>query len=238
MKAKASTPREYLASLDPERKKAIQAIRKVINDNIDKRVKEVMTYGMLGWVVPHSVYPDGYHCDPKTPLPFANLASQKNHIGIYLFCIYGNPKAIARFEKAWKATGKKLDMGKSCIRIKKLEDLPMDVLADALREMTVDDFIAHYESNVMSNTARKQKAGKKTAAKKKASKKTAKKATSKKKPARKKPAAKKAPARKKTTKKKATKKAATRKTTAKKKATRKVAKKTTARKKAGTTRKR
>ncbi len=165
MQSKATTVKEYLASLDPDRRKTVQAIRKVINANKDARIKEVMSYGMIGWVVPHSVYPDGYHCDPKTPLPFANLASQKNHIGIYLFFVYGNNGELATFTQEWKATGKKLDMGKSCVRVKKLEDVPLDVLGAAVKRMTVDLFVEHYEGALAAAAAGKKKAAKKVAKK-------------------------------------------------------------------------
>ena len=193
MQSKATTVTEYLKGLDPDRKKAITAIRKVIKANLDPKVKETMTYGMIGYVVPLNVYPDGYHCNPETPLPFANLASQKAHMGIYLFCIYGNPEEKARLEKEWKATGKKLDMGKSCIRVKKLEDVPLDVLGAAVKRMTVAKFIEQYERDIPASARKKaakkvakkpaaKKASKKVTAKaaaKKAAKKTAKKTTKK-----------------------------------------------------------
>lgn len=143
---KPTTPQEYLDRLPPDRRKTIAAIRKTINARRDKRTKEGIQYGMIGWMVPHSVFPAGYHCDPAQPLPFVSVASQKNHIGIYLFCLYTDEEAMARFVEEWKATGKKLDMGKSCIRVKSLEDLPMDVLGDAIARMDCDTFIAQYES--------------------------------------------------------------------------------------------
>lgn len=173
MQSKATTVAEYLKGLDPDRRKAITAIRKVLKDNLDPKIKEMMTYGMIGYVVPHSVYPDGYHCNPDTPLPFANLASQKSHMGLYLFCIYGNPKEKARLEKEWKATGKKLDMGKACIRFKKLEDVPMDVLGAAIKRITVAKFVEQYEKDVPASARSKKKMAKKPAAKKAAAKKPA-----------------------------------------------------------------
>ena len=213
--SKPTTPKQYLDALPADRKKAIQAIRKTINTHRDTRLKEGIQYGMVGWFVPHSVYPDGYHCDPAQPLPFASVASQKNHIGIYLFCLYTDEKEQARFVKAWKATGKRLDMGKSCIRVKILEDIPMDVLGEAISRMDCDKFIGVYESQFgAANKATRKKAAKKagskkTVAKKTASKKVAKKSTSTKagvkKTASKKAASSKPPT-KKTTKKKTTKK--------------------------------
>lgn len=202
MKNKATTPAEYLASLPDDRRKALEAVRKVIRKNLPKGYAEGIQYGMLGYFVPHSVYPDGYHCDPKQPLPFASIASQKNHMGIYLMCIYSSPEREKWFRKAWTATGKKLDMGKSCVRFKKLEDVPLDVVGEAIRRVPVKDYIAQYEAVL--KTVGKRPAKKKTAAKKSTKKKSsAKKATTKK------VAAKKSTA-KKSTKKTARKKATTR----------------------------
>lgn len=184
MQSKAPTVAAYLKSLPDDRRKALQAIRKVVNDNLDPKVKEAMAYGMPGWVVPLSVYPDGYHCAKDTPLPFASLASQKNHMALYLFCVYSVPGEAERLAKEWKATGKKLDMGKSCLRFKSLDDVPLDVIGKAVKRMTLKKFIAGYEEALAGTSAgRKKAAPKKTAAKKKAAKKPA---------ARKKPAAKKA----------------------------------------------
>ena len=180
MQSKASTVSEYVAELPEDRRVAIEAIRKTIKKNLDKRFKEGMQYGMIGYFVPHSVYPDGYHCDPRQPLPFAGLASQKNHIGIYLMCIYGDEKHQKWFQGAWKKTGKKLDMGKACIRCKNLDGVALDVIGEAIRRVSVDDYIATYESNIKSSTAKrkstsagvKKKApARKTSAKKKATRK-------------------------------------------------------------------
>ena len=172
MQSKAETVTEYLAELPEDRRVAIEAIRKVIKKNLDKRFKEGMQYGMIGYFVPHSVYPDGYHCDPKQPLPFAGIASQKNHIGIYLMCIYMDPKQDQWFRQAWTKTGRKLDMGKSCIRCKNLEGVALDVVGEAIKRVTADDYIAGYESIIKSSGV-KRKPAKKTAAKKKAVKKSA-----------------------------------------------------------------
>jgi len=172
MQSKAKTIKEYLAALPEDRRLAIEAIRKVIRKNMDKAFEEGIQYGMLGYYLPHSKYPDGYHCDPKQPLPFAALASQKNHIGLYLFCIYTDPTESAKFQKAWTASGKKLDMGKSCVRVKKLEDIPLDVLGSTFARITAKKFVASYEKS-LGATAKKRKSAKKT------TKKTAKKATKK-----------------------------------------------------------
>ena len=216
MQNKAATVAAYLKSLPEDRRKALQAIRKVVNDNLDPKVKEAMAYGMPGWVVPLSVYPDGYHCAKDTPLPFASLASQKNHMALYLFCVYSVPGEAERLAEEWKAAGKKLDMGKSCLRFKKLEDVPLEVIGKAVKRMTLKKFIAGYEEALAGTSAgRKKAAAKKGAAKKKAAKKPA----TKKAPARKvaKKASKKAPAR---AKKASAKKAASRKAPARKKTTR------------------
>ncbi|MEL6713014.1 MAG: DUF1801 domain-containing protein, partial [Planctomycetota bacterium] len=145
---KPTTVAEYLDSLPPDRREAIEAVRAVVNENIDPQVKEAISYGMLGWVVPHAVYPAGYHCSPELPLPFASLASQKNHMALYLFCVYCDPDTVEWLKTAWKATGKRLDMGKSCLRFKKLEDVPLDVVAEVVRRMTVEHFVEAYEAGL------------------------------------------------------------------------------------------
>ncbi|UYV13724.1 MAG: DUF1801 domain-containing protein [Phycisphaera sp.] len=143
---KPTTIAAYLKALPADRREALEAIRAVVNKNIDTKFAEGMQYGMPAWFVPHSVYPAGYHCDANQPLPFASVASQKNHIGIYLFCIYQDDELREWFVDAWKASGKKLDMGKSCIRVKKLEDVPLDVLGKAVKKMKAKGFIEHYDS--------------------------------------------------------------------------------------------
>ena len=135
----------------------------MIRKNIDKKFEEGLQYGMLGYYLPHSVYPDGYHCDARQPLPFASLASQKNHIGIYLFCVYTSPEAQDWLVREWKKTGKKLDMGKSCIRIKKLEDVPLDVLGKLIKRIKAKDFVASYEASLAGSKSAKKKATKKKA---------------------------------------------------------------------------
>lgn len=151
MQSKAATVEQYLAELPHDRRGAIQAVRQVILDNIDPTFEERMGYGMPGWVVPHSVFPAGYHCDPKQPLPYAGLASQKGHMSLYLMGLYTGPASIGLmhwFHDAWAKTGKKLDMGKACIRFKKLEDLPLDVIAEAIRRVPAKAFIAAYEAGM------------------------------------------------------------------------------------------
>jgi hypothetical protein len=146
MQSKAKTVPEYLKALPEDRRKALTALRKVIVANLDEAYVEGMSYGMISYCVPLSVYPAGYHVDPKQSLPFACLSSQKNHMAMYLMCIYGSPVEEAWFRAAWAKTGKRLDMGKSCVRFKKLEDLPLDVIGEAIRRMPAKKYIANYEA--------------------------------------------------------------------------------------------
>ena len=149
MPSKAQTAAEYLKELPEDRRKVIKKIRAVINKHLPKGFKERMSYGMLGWVVPHSIYPDGYHCTPELPLPFLNLASQKNYVALYHMGLYADKKTYDWFVKEYAArVPSKLDMGKSCIRFKKLDDIPYDLIAELMEKFTVDDWIALYESAI------------------------------------------------------------------------------------------
>lgn len=149
MQSTAKTPAEYVNSLPEERKIVIENIRKTVLDNLPKGFEETMSYGMLGYVVPHSVYPDGYHCDPKTPLPFISVASQKNFIAFYHMGIYADENLlnwfVAQYPKHCKT---KLDMGKSCIRFKKMNDIPLELLGQLVTKMSVQDWISLYEKNL------------------------------------------------------------------------------------------
>ena len=139
----------YIAALTEERQKAMKKLRKVLKQNLPKGFKETITYGMPGYVVPHSKYPDGYHCDPKLPVPFISMASQKNFIALYHMGLYANPKLLAWFKAQWpKHVSTKLDMGKSCIRFKKVEQIPYDLIAELAAKITVDDWIKLYDKNV------------------------------------------------------------------------------------------
>jgi len=171
-----TTVAQYLKSLPPDRRTALQAIRETIRANIGPGLKEGIQYGMIGYFVPHSVYPPGYHCNPSEPLPFAGIASQKNHMALHLFCIYTNPSERERFVAEWKKTGKKLDMGASCVRFKKLDDVPLEVVGRAIKRITLKKFIAAYESAI---PASKRKPPTKKQAAKKTTKKVAKKKTAK-----------------------------------------------------------
>lgn len=151
MQSKAATVQEYLSSLPADRRAAIERVRNVILENLDADYEEGMSYGMIGYHVPHRVFPAGYHCDPKKPLLFAALASQKNFMSVYLMGLYsGTPDGhdvspLGRwFNEAWAKSGKRLDKGKSCIRFKKIDDLALDVLGEAIRRMPAKVYIDHY----------------------------------------------------------------------------------------------
>ncbi|MEZ6235542.1 MAG: DUF1801 domain-containing protein [Phycisphaerales bacterium] len=148
MQSKAATVEQYLAELPPERRESIQSVREVILRNLGAGYKEGMAYGMIGYVVPHSIYPPGYHCDPKLPLTFASLASQKNYMAVYIMSLYGPGSDEAWFRDAWAATGKKLDMGKCCVRFRTLDDAALGVIGEAIRRMPVERWIEFYEKGL------------------------------------------------------------------------------------------
>ena len=174
MQSKAKTVNQYLAELPADRREVMKAVRAVVLKNLPKGYVESMQYGAIGYFVPHSIYPPGYHCDPTQPLPFAGLASQKNHMAIYLMCIYSDAGHDAWFREAWAKTGKKLDMGKSCVRFKKLDDVALNVIGQAIRRVPVKKFIAFYESAIPASrrsAATKKATRKKVTTKKKTRKK-------------------------------------------------------------------
>lgn len=148
MQSKALTVEAYLKELDPARAAVVDAVRAVILKNLGKGLEERMSYGMIGYCVPHTVYPAGYHCDPSQPLPYAGLAAQKNAYSLYLMSIYGSQKQREWFIQAWEKTGKKLDMGKSCIRFKSLDQVPLEVVGEAIRRVSAEQHIAEYEKNI------------------------------------------------------------------------------------------
>lgn len=151
MQIKATTPEEYIAQLPEERQAVIEKLRKILLENLPDGFEERISYGMLGYVVPHSIYPDGYHCDPKLPLPFINLASQKNYVALYHSGIYANQELLEWFKEEYpKHCKTKLDMGKSCIRFKKIDQIPYDLVKELSAKMTVDSWIELYEANVKS----------------------------------------------------------------------------------------
>ncbi len=147
MQSKAKTVDEYITEIPADRQKAMQELRKVIKKNLSKGFQESMNYGMIGYAVPHSKYPAGYHCNPSDPLPFMAVASQKNSINIYHMGVYADPRLLKWFQEAHaKASPKKLDMGKSCIRYKKPEDIPFQLIGELAAKMTMEQWIALYES--------------------------------------------------------------------------------------------
>ena len=139
----ASTVAQYLAALPADRRAAISAVRDAINENLPNGYEEGMQFGMIGYYVPLERYPDTYN---GQPLGIASLANQKRHVSLYLMGIYANDFDARWFKEAWQATGKRLDMGKSCVRFKTIDDVPLDVIGAAIARTTVDDFIAAYES--------------------------------------------------------------------------------------------
>ena len=153
MQSSAKTVQDYLLELPADRREAINAVRQVILAHLPKGYEECMSYGMIGYVVPHSLYPQGYQCNPKVPLPFVNLGSQKGHMAMHLMCCYGDAELKAWFEKAWKETGKKFDMGGGCVRFKKLEDVPLEVVGQLIASLPVEVYIRRIEKVFAENVA-------------------------------------------------------------------------------------
>ena len=148
MQSKATSVETYIKELPPERQEPIKKLRAIIKKNIPKGFKEEMGYGMMGYVVPHSIYPAGYHCTPELPLPFLSVASQKNFIAVYHMGIYADKKLLDWFTDAYAKTGLgKLDMGKSCMRFKKADKIPYELIGELDSKMTVEDWIKMYEKN-------------------------------------------------------------------------------------------
>lgn len=146
---RATSIEEYLDRLPEDRRKVIEEIRKVIKKNIPKGFKEEMSYGMIGYIVPFSKYPDGYHCDPTLPLPFLGFASQKNFISFYHFAMYADKKLLDWFVKEFPKHSKaKLDMGKSCVRFKKINEIPYKLIGELVSKMSVDEWIKVYEKGI------------------------------------------------------------------------------------------
>lgn len=156
MTSKATTVEEYLAELPADRREAIETVRNEILRNLPKGYEEGMSYGGIGYYVPHSLYPNGYHCDPKVPVPFASLGSQKKHMAVYLFCIYCNQELMTEFIQAYQETGKKLDMGASCVRFKKLSDLPVELIGATIAKIPVERFLAYYEAMIPAGKRKKK----------------------------------------------------------------------------------
>ena len=149
MQYKAETVNEYLDQIPDDRKAAVKKLRSTIKKNLPKGFKECISYGMPAYVVPLSKYPEGYHCKADTPLPFINFASQKNFVALYHMGIYANKKIMDWFIKEYpKHSERKLDMGKSCIRFKKVDEIPFDLIAELMTKISMDDWIKTYEKNI------------------------------------------------------------------------------------------
>lgn len=149
MQIEAGSVEDYLNKIPEDRREHMMKLRKVIVDNIPEGFNEGISYGMIGYVVPHSVYPNGYHCDPNLPLPFLSIASQKNFIGFYHMGIYADKELYDWFVgEYYKHSQYKLDMGKSCIRFKRMDDIPYDLLGELVRKMSPQDWINLYETNL------------------------------------------------------------------------------------------
>jgi hypothetical protein len=156
MTSHAKAVGKYLTSLPEERRTAISTVRGLIRSNLPKGYEERMQYGMIGYVVPHSLYPAGYHCDPKQPLTYAMLGSQKNHMALYLMSAYGDAATDRWFREAYQAAGKKLDMGKACVRFKKVADLPLEVIGQLIARTPVKVYVARIEA-LLTRTPKKPK---------------------------------------------------------------------------------
>lgn len=146
MKVNIASIEEYIESLPEDRRTAIQQLREVIIANLPEGFSEQISYGMIGYVVPHSIYPKGYHCNPKEALPFISIASQKNYIALYHMGIYAIPELIEWFINEYpKYSKRKLDMGKGCIRFKKLDEIPYELIAETVGKISVEKWIETYE---------------------------------------------------------------------------------------------
>lgn len=156
MASKFATVEDYLASLPDDRRETIAAVRAVILKNLPKGFEEGIQYNMIGYYVPHSLYPAGYHCNPSEPLPFISLASQKSHMAVYMFCIYSSEEMTNWFVEEYKKTGKRMDMGKSCVRFKKLENIPLELIGEAVGKISLEEFIAAYEKQIPASKRKKK----------------------------------------------------------------------------------
>lgn len=149
MKANGKTVSEILANLPYDRVEPFNKLHNVIMENIPKGFEAAISYGGLGYVVPHTIYPAGYHCKPIEPLPFAGIASQKNSINLYHLGIYSDPKLLEWFVAEYPKYSKhKIDMGKSCIRFKKFNEIPYELIGDLMRKISVNEWISFYENNI------------------------------------------------------------------------------------------
>lgn len=148
MKSTASTVAEYIDQLPDDRRAAVTKLKQAVSENLPEGFRETMGYGMIAFVVPHTLYPGGYHCDPKLPLPFINIASQKNFIALYHMGLYADPQLLKWFTEEYpRHSQTKLDMGKSCIRFKKPEHIPYELIAELSGKISLAEWIRTYERN-------------------------------------------------------------------------------------------
>ncbi|CAM1373696.1 conserved hypothetical protein [Tenacibaculum litopenaei] len=149
MKYEATSPEDYISQVPSERQAALRKLRETIRTNLPEGFEEGIQYGMIGYYVPHSRYPKGYHCNPKEPLPFMNFASQKNSINLYHSGLYAVPEIHDWFVAAYpQHCSRKLDMGKSCVRFKKIDDIPYALIGELVRKLTPEQWITIYEENL------------------------------------------------------------------------------------------
>ena len=149
MQYKASSPADYISQIPEDRKATLKKLRETINQNLPKDFEEGIQYGMIGYYVPHSKYPHGYHCNPKEPLPFMSIASQKNFVALYHSGLYANKTLYNWFVSEYPKHAKtKLDMGKSCVRFKKMDDIPYKLVGELCQKITADDYIEIYEAAI------------------------------------------------------------------------------------------
>lgn len=149
MQSTATTPQQYINELPLERKQVITKLRNIIKKNLPKGFKEAMGYGMIDYVIPHSIYPAGYHCNPKEPLPFISIASQKNFVAVYHMGLYADKALLQWFLQEYSKVNKaKLDMGKSCLRFKKLDQIPFELISALVSKITPHQWIEYYEKNI------------------------------------------------------------------------------------------
>jgi uncharacterized protein YdhG (YjbR/CyaY superfamily) len=148
MTSQATTPQQYIDQLPPDRQAAFKQLYTIINKTIDPKFDEQMSYGMIGWVVPHVLYPAGYHVDPKLPVPFINLANQKNYIALYHLGLYADRDLLCWFQTEYAKTGFTLDMGKSCIRFKKIDQIPYTLIGQLVAKQSFDDYLHLYTKTI------------------------------------------------------------------------------------------
>jgi hypothetical protein len=147
MQYQANSPEDYISQLPVDRQEPIKKLRKIISKNLPKGFEETMSYGMIGYVVPHAIYPEGYHCTPELPLPFMNIASQKNFVAVYHMGVYAKKELYDWFIGEYpKHCKRKLDMGKSCIRFKHMDDIPFELIGELTAKVSAEAWIEIYES--------------------------------------------------------------------------------------------